>query len=53
MADELAADIVSAKSDYAAEQKAAAEQAAAEEKSGQGSGCETEGSGRKSCPGGS
>ena len=32
MADELAADIVSAKSDYAAEQKAAAEQAAAEEK---------------------
>ena len=32
MADELAADIVSAKSDYAAEQKAAAEQAAAEQK---------------------
>ena len=29
LADELAADIVSAKSDYAAEQKAAAEQAAA------------------------
>lgn len=32
MADELAADIVSAKSDYAAEQKAAAEQAEAERK---------------------
>lgn len=32
MADELAADIVSAKSDYAAEQKAAAEKAKAEQK---------------------